>query len=38
MYGRIVGGRDDCEGEKVVLSTEPEFSSGESWKRPEMNI
>lgn len=28
--GRAVGGRDSCEREKVVLSKEPEFSSGEA--------
>lgn len=28
--GRAVGGRDSCERENVVLSKEPEFSSGEA--------
>lgn len=30
MCGRVVGGHDDCEGKKVVLSKEPEFSLGEA--------
>lgn len=29
MCGRVVGGYDDCEGKKVVLSKELEFLLGE---------
>lgn len=30
VCGIVVGGHEDCEGEKVVPSKEPDFASGEA--------